>query len=100
MWLLLRLSQEEHHPVLSRMYVTSKFHYRRDLMISAIRCGEKNVHKYRYRYRLLAKLVVKYRHMEYQQKIQHRADLLYGHLFITLFLITYKVFQNTTFFAL
>ncbi len=53
-----------------------KFHYRRHLMISAIRCGENFTYIYQYRYWLSAKWVVKYWCIGYWQTIQYRAFLL------------------------
>ncbi len=50
-----------------------KFPYRRDLMISAIRCWGK-IYIYRYQYWLSAKWVVKCQHIWHWQKIQYHAS--------------------------
>ncbi len=130
LWVLLWLSQGEHHPVLSRMSnlfcwkaiginkydkfyllwvfflfekewilyhsklcilclhllasqhgksmhnnTVCKFHYRRDLMISVIRCGGR-MYTYWYWYWLSAKWVANYQHIGYQSKIQYCASLI------------------------
>ncbi len=49
------------------------FHYRGDLTISAIRCGEK-IYIYIYQYRISTKRVVKYQQIGYRQKIQYCAS--------------------------
>ncbi len=48
--------------------IICKLPCRRDLMIWAIRCGEKNIPKNLYLYGLSAKLVIKYWYIGYQQK--------------------------------